>query len=227
MFFNFKMNFRQTVLTACLVLLTAAPLTVKAAPVHIEVIVFAHTGTKHQSTEWFERESERIVVEPVELDVPTTAEPEVEGPEQPIPVQSKELTNIAKILEEHPDYELLNYLSWVQEPVRKRDTISVSLDIEHPDSFIIPQLLLSGEISLYEVQQLLQTEINATYSPQPRVIQDTVYLPEAVTLYSVPPEYRLEDRRQVKIGELHYFDHPKFGVIFYMVRPENPEFFIQ
>jgi hypothetical protein len=31
--------------------------------------------------------------------------------------------------------------------------------------------------------------------------------------------YRLSDRRRVRLGELHYFDHPRFGVILRVERP--------
>lgn len=190
-----------------------------AAPVHIEAIVFAHTDSVSKNPEWFLKPTETIVVEDIDLTSGLDEEPDSVSPETPRPVQSTELTDIAKILDEHPDYTLLNYLSWIQEPVRKIHTIPVSLDIEHPEISLNPQLLLSGEISLYEVQLILQLEIDATYSPTPAVNEETAYLTKPVTLFSRGTEYKLNERRQVQIGELHYFDHPKFGVIFYMIRP--------
>ncbi len=193
--------------------------TALAAPVHIEAIVFTHADSVSKNPEWFLKPSEIIVVEEIDLTSGPDMEPDSVSAETPRPVQSTELTDVAKILDEHPDYTLLNYLSWVQEPVRKIHTVPVSLDVEHPEISLTPQLLLSGEISLYEVQLILQLEIDATYSPTLAVTEETIYLTKPVTLYSRGTEYKLNERRQVQIGELHYFDHPKFGVIFYMVRP--------
>lgn len=196
---------------------------VSAAPVHIEVIVFAHGDGSSKNPEWFLKPSETIVVEDINLTSGVDLEPDSVSEETPRPVASIELTNVAKALDEHPNYTILNYLSWVQEPVRKNHTIPVSLDVEHSEISLTPQLLLSGEISLYEVQLILQLEIDATYSPTLAVEQGTVYLPKPVTLYSKGTEYKLNERRQVQIGDLHYFDHPKFGVIFYMVRPKKTD----
>ncbi len=193
--------------------------TALAAPVHIEAIVFAHANSVSKNPEWFLKPSETIVVEDIDLTTGPDVEPDSVSAETPRPVGPTELTDVAQILDEHPDYTLLNYLSWVQEPVRKIHTIPVSLDVEHPEISLTPQLLLSGEISLYEVQLILQLEIDATYSPTLTIGEETVYLSKPVTLYSEGTEYKLNERRQVQIGELHYFDHPKFGVIFYMVRP--------
>ena len=196
------------------------PISVWAAPVHIETIVFAHTGTQLETTEWFEIPQEVIVVEEIVFEDVIDAETDDVSEEVPIPVQSKELTEIARILEEHPDYTLINYLSWVQEPVRKVHTVSVSLDVEHEDELAVSQYILTGEISVYEVHQILQMEVNAFYTPIPNADEETVFLPQPVTRYLKGAEYELSERRQVRIGELHYVDHPKFGVLFYMVRPE-------
>ncbi len=193
--------------------------TASAAPVHIEAIVFAHADGASKNPEWFLKPSETIVVEDIDLTSGLDVETDSISPETPRTVLSTELNDIAKILDEHPGYTLLNYLSWIQEPVRKIHTIPVSLDVEHTEISLTPQLLLAGEISLYEVQLILQLEIDATYSPTPVVEEETVYLSKPVTLYTRGTEYKLNERRQVQIGELHYFDHPKFGVIFYMVRP--------
>ena len=217
------MNLARKIRTACLNSLFIVSTATLAAPVHVETIIFAHSDVPSKNPEWFEKPTESILVEDINFTDELISDLAPETEETPIPVQSKELTEIAKILEDHPDYTLLNYLSWVQEPVRKPHTIAVSLDIEHPEYSVIPQLLLSGEISVYEVQQILQMEINVIYSPELTVEQDAVNLPQPVSLHSKGVEYQLNDRRQVRIGELHYLDHPKIGVIFYMVRPEKPE----
>ena len=96
----------------------------------------------------------------------------------------------------------------------------MSLDVEHEDELAVSQYILTGEISVYEVHQILQMEVNAFYTPALNTDEETVFLPQPVTRYLKGTEYELSERRQVRIGELHYVDHPKFGVLFYMVRPE-------
>ena len=223
------MTFARTIqiLTACLLL--ALAITTKASPVHIEVIVFANNSSSVKDSEWLQQPGTFIGVD--EFETPTednsTSNNNPTSSAQPIPVQATQLTKIAKLLENDSDYELLNYLSWTQEPVRKSKTIRVPLDIEHSELQIVPQYLLSGEILLYEVQQLLQFEIDAIYNPIPDISKDTVYLPEAVTLYEGKTRFRLNERRRVQIDEVHYFDHPKFGVIFAISRLKPPESYVQ
>ena len=215
------------IFTACLLLGLAV--TSKASPMHIEVIVFANNSSSVKDSEWFQQPGTFIKVD--EFETPTednfTSNDNPTSSAQPIPVQATRLTKFAKLLENDPDYELLNFLSWTQEPVRKSRTIPVSLDIEHSELQIVPQYLLSGEILVYEVQQLLQFEIDAIYNPIPDISKETVYLPESVTLYERKTRFRLNERRRVQIDEVHYFDHPKFGVIFTTSRLKSPESYVQ
>ena len=215
------------ILTACLLLGLA--LAAKASPVNIEVIVFANNSSSVKDSEWFQQPGTFIGVDEFEppTEVNSTSNDNPTSSAQPIPVQATRLTKIAKLLENDPDYELLNYLSWTQEPVKKSRAIPVTLDIEHSNLQIVPQYLLSGEILVYEVRQLLQFEIDAIYKPIPDIGTETVYLPELVTLYEGKTRFRLNERRRVQIDEFHYFDHPKFGAIFTISRPKPPESYVQ
>ena len=217
------MKLAQFIFTVFVTSLAISSSSALAAPVHIEVIVFGHADVVSKNPEWFEKPTERILVEDINF-ATNMDSPQISATgETPIPVQSTELNDIAQILDDHPDYTLINYLSWVQEPVRKSRTVSVSLDIEHPEVSVMPQLLLSGEVSVYEVQQILQMEINATYSPTLTIEKDVVNLPQPISLHAKGIEYHLNERRQVRIGELHYLDHPKIGVIFFIMRPSKNE----
>ena len=208
---------------------TIAPAT--GAPVHVEIIVFAN-NTQSDDAEWFLIPEEVIRIEPlVDEDI---SEPEFTNQIQPLtsnidpqPVQAYLLTDFAKAIEAHPNYELLNFLSWVQEPVPRSRTKPVSLDIPLNDSFLSDELLLAGEASVHEIAQLLQIEINLTYKPAADEELDLVYLPEAVKRYRPQAAFLMDERRQIHIDDIHYFDHPKFGVVFTIVRPEQLELYIQ
>ncbi len=210
-----------------------------AAPVHVEVIVFSHSATETEF-EWFLKPNEVIKVEEsIDEDVTLSESSTTEADSSetvslrnlettgPVPVEAYVLTEFADAIDENPDFELLNYVSWVQEPVPKSRTKPISLDIPHVDSFLSDELLLAGETTVYEIAQLLQFEIHVTYKPLADTEADSVSLPEIVKRYTSEVSYLLEERRQIQIDDIHYFDHPKFGVVFTIIRPQQPEIFAQ
>ncbi len=238
------MNLKQTminVLKALPILICANLLSLPAlgAPVHVEIIVFSQND-KGADHEWFMRPETAIkVADLVDEDVTLSTTEATEQTEAavfsfenlaatgPQPVEAFVLTKFAKTLEEHPDYEILNYVSWVQEPVPKSRTKSISLDIPLDDSILSDEMLLAGTTSVYEIAQLLQLDINITYKPAADSNKETVYLPESVSLFVPTVSYQLDERRQVQINDIHYFDHPKFGVVFTIIRPKPPATLIQ
>lgn len=208
-----------------------------SAPVHVEVIVFAN-NTPEAESEWFPIPDEIIRVEMTvdegitpliaeeasELEINQSTSLDVT---EPRPVEAYVLTDFANAIDENPDFELLNYVSWIQEPVPKSRTKSISLDTPFIDSFLSTELLLAGETSVYEIAQLLQFDIQVTYKPLADTEKAVVYLPDPVKLYTPENSYLLSERRQIQINDIHYFDHPKFGVVFTIIRPKQVEFFAQ
>ena len=207
-------------------------------PVHVEVIIFAN-NTAGTESEWFPKLDEIIRVEKTidegitpliskdeasELENNQSMDLEATGPR---PVEAYVLTDFANAIDENPDFEILNYVSWIQEPVPKSQTKSISLDTPFTDSFLSTELLLAGETSVYEVAQLLQFDIRVTYKPLADTEEAVVYLPDPVKLYTPETSYLLAERRQIHINDIHYFDHPKFGVVFTIIRPEQAENFVQ
>ena len=214
----------RTALNVTLAWVCLLPITVEAAPVHVEVIVFANHGPTSTDSEWTADVRNIISVEPELIaedeDVNEDQDAGLQNnPDHPKPVASKLLSSIAQSMDNLPDFEILNYLSWVQEPLRRNKSVPVVIDVEHPETPILPQKLLAGFITLYDAQQLLHVEIDATYKPIPDTRLDTLYLKEPIVHYQVNEEYSLLERRQVQINDLHYFDHPKFGVIVTVGRP--------
>lgn len=205
----------------------------RADPVHIEVIIFANLKAATNEIEWFEKWNERIRREEIvpvsendqiteeEGDSPievTIEEPTEEQIEEPEPVASR-LTDIALNLEESQHYEVLEFLNWTQEPERRSRTEPVQVSVLHQQETLYSQPKLIGELSIYEAQTVLQFEIDLSYKPVVDELEGTVFLPDPVSRYISEYEFKLKERRQVKIDEVHYFDHPKFGVIFSVYRP--------
>ena len=198
-----------------------------AAPAQVEVIVFSYKENIVNDDEWFARRFEKINVEQTEFvrigrtnrNQANQLQDKNRNTDHPYPVPPTQLNNIAERIDKHPDMELLTHLSWVQEPNPKSITRPVYLDVEFDNSAIFSDLILSGTAMLYEVQLLLQFEIDATLKSQPDEVTDTAYYSQPVSLIETGPSYRIFERRRVQIDETHYLDHPKFGVIFTVVRP--------
>ena len=106
------------------------PVSAFSAPVHVEVIIFAN-NTVGAESEWFPIPDEIIRVEEIfdegitplieeedasELENNQSMDLEATGPR---PVEAYVLTDFANAIDENPDFELLNYVSWIQEPVPK------------------------------------------------------------------------------------------------------------
>ena len=198
------------------------PATTHAGLVQLELIVFAHDSP---SNEWIPGKREIISVR--ELDtLGESTEPASEKPKI-VPVRADRLVEIAKILDQHSSYEILNYLSWIQDTLTKRNSEPVVLDVAFSDQTLFPQLILSGTAILYEIEELLQFEINATYLPVQDVEIDAINIPEPLVLQLRETEHVLQEARRVTINDFHYFDHPKFGAILSVVRPPKPELFVQ
>ena len=211
---------------ALAVLILCFPTLLRADPVHVEVLVFSHSIPSIEDDEWFQNKFKVIKVRKSdELEDETSKTSEKESTIKP--ERATRLTRMAKIIEDHPNYQLLNYLSWIQEPERKSRTSPVYLDIEHPGTSIDPQYLLSGIVSIYEVQRLLQFKIDAIYRPFPDQKREFIFVPEEISRVTRKSEFRLQELRQVRIDEIHYFDHPKFSAIVSIVRPPKPEIYAQ
>ena len=195
---------------------------VLAAPAHIEVVIFAIKNPPITDDEWHSKPAEEIrveIIEPLAFEL-NNNETYSEGDPNPVPATS--LIQFAKKIEKHSNYELLEHFSWIQEPEPKSKTKTVKLDVEHPSSTSIDtRYQLEGEASVYEVAQLLFFEIDVTYKPNLDQLEESVYHSQLISLYTPSVEYQMTERRRVLINETHYFDHPKFGVVFNIKRPAN------
>lgn len=212
----------QLARTLVLLWMLAVPGITHAGLVHLELIIFAHDSP---SNEWIPDKREIISVRDLdslnEATEPTSEKPKI------VPVRAVRLVEIAKILDQHPDYEILNYLSWIQDTLSKKKSEPVVLNVEFSDQMLFSQLTLTGTAILFEIGELLQFEIDATYFPAPDVEVDTINIPEPLVLQLRETEHVLQEARRVTINDFHYFDHPKFGAILSVIRPPKPELFVQ
>ena len=176
-----------------ILLLTSITSPLLAAPVHVEIIVFKYHRDVVKDSEWFLESFEKIEVDKLEFE----DEPVEEIPDdlKPQPTPPTQLLDIASKIAQNPDLDILTHISWVQEPNPRPISYPVYLDVEFEETSIFPELTLSGTAFLYEIQLLMQLELDAVYKPVRDEIIDTVQLPEQVFRKKSGPEYRIFERR--------------------------------
>ncbi|WP_305906779.1 CsiV family protein [Methylomarinum sp. Ch1-1] len=108
------------------------------------------------------------------------------GSYQQVAAQYRSLSGIYAKLERTPGYRPLLHVAWTQEI--KADRLGAAVQIQSPDGS------LNGYFRLQRGHYL-------------HMVTDLEYSPEGWVIY------RLNEKRRFKLNEIHYLDHPKFGVI--------------
>ncbi|WP_405220148.1 CsiV family protein [Lentisalinibacter sediminis] len=139
----------------------------------------------------------------------------------PLPEEELELGELYRRLGNTDGYEPLLHVAW-QQPGYDPETAR-SLDLsrlaELPDG-------LQGEARLYRSRFLhLELDLELWSEPQsalpaPQSATPTPLFPDrgrsdpGEPLEALAPDvYRLNERRKLRSGELHYYDHPRYGVL--------------
>lgn len=196
-----------------------------ADDVQVEVIVFLNETNREHDNEWFRRYSETI--ELVELDdLDLSEELPVEEPAI-LPAKPVALVETADRLSDDPNYQVLTLVSWIQEPEPLKKSVPVNIEVEFPGPSLFPEYTLYGTAHLYEVQLLMQLELDLTYQPEPVKSVESVIIEEEISNKTFGEKFTLAEQRSVAIGEVHYFDHPRFGAIVTVNRLPDPEDYVQ
>ena len=70
-----------------------------------------------------------------------------------------------------------------------------------------------GTVQVY-LSRFLHVNLDLTYKePTPSVASNSPAFGNEISELTLAPRYRLATQRQLRSGELHYFDHPAFGVL--------------
>ena len=126
---------------------------------------------------------------------------------------SGESTRIAR----SRNYQLLAHMAWIQPGYPLVDAMPFPLA-----ELAGPRSGLSGDITLH-LSRYLHLGVNLAFDEtqlqgeeaSTNPVEALIPFPGAMTggQQSLKPEYRLVERRRMRSGELHYIDHPKFGVL--------------
>ena len=172
----------------------------------------------------------------------TSARDEPAGESEQTPIRTevihelKELQTIHDRLVESPVHEILQTLSWQQSEANYSESPLINTVTPHmmgvlriyapnllfaeldllytPGEIIEERLLMEQEQSIVEVEAEPVATIESSFA-------SFSFDPEGNLLTTPEPvveRYYLDEQRKLKLNEIHYFDHPRFGVIL-MVRP--------
>ncbi len=157
--------------------------------------MFENTGPDSAGNELFGRRLE------LDLDKPApTSDPQIGRPPL-IFVQTGTLGKIIADLSSSARYNLLKQLAWIQPAINKNDAPVVSIG-EQPT--------ISGQVRFYS-KKLLFIELELRFNRPLTNIPDTT-VPYSSGYYQTPV-YIIKETRRLKLNEIHYFDHPRFGAL--------------
>ena len=111
-------------------------------------------------------------------------------------------------LEKLSAYDMLLHGGWTQEGVPEE--FAMPLDVR----LLRAPLSLAGNLTLHK-SRFLHVAVDLSFDnddSRPVVSLDDPFP-------TVLPPFKLQERRRLRSGELHYFDHPSFGLLV-VVRPE-------
>lgn len=131
------------------------------------------------------------------------------------PPGARKLSPAAARLSASSTFRVLYSEAWVQEITPKSSARAVRVHPAPTDPLALQAPnRLDGTARLYRSRHL-QLDLNLVYQSE----ADRNPSPGAVP---VGYRYRLSEHRRIKPDEVHYFDHPRFGVLFLMTPMDSP-----
>ena len=204
----------------------------------VEVIVFKNLGPDSSDGElWHVHEFDLPETRPPAPVLPAEPMPAMEQAGQPeSPVEYTVLEHLARtldIMQADPRYQVLTYRAWTQPLTDRPAAPEVRLDAPSsltgtaasPEAFYGARPL-EGWVRVFENRLLfVEADVIARMTPtnmQPRVeVYSTREQAQSHSGWeSMPESFRIQEKRRVKLNELHYFDHPFFGLLVRVSRVE-------
>jgi hypothetical protein len=129
---------------------------------------------------------------------------------------SGRLGSMRSRLDADPQFDVLHHVGWQQpsEPLPAAKLVEIS----EPGVGISPDLL--GYVRIYTARALIYADVVFRYTPfsyddaeASRAIGSTGRNLSGDDLIHPEPRYYIDEKRRIRFGELHYLDHPRFGVV--------------
>lgn len=150
---------------------------------------------------------------------------ELEDAEEPEPgrepqiIEDEEQWQLADMIERinnSRDFQLLTYQVWQQDGVLFAEAEPFVLHTISND-----EGLLEGTATL-SLSRFLHLLVEIEWLPREKNEGFSLY-PGLAGLIAQPTPYAIKESRLMQRGDIHYFDHPLFGVIALITRVEEPE----
>lgn len=167
-------------------------------------------------------------------------------PYQALPDSRYRLDGIEQVLGLSREYRPVLHVAWQQPGTGSERSRAVHLErlkIEQPvhnapvpapsepgvagPVYVVPESLLEGTLRL-RVSRFLHVDVDMAFFPEtvpaPPVVQPSAGAEGGVPQPNQSADYvRLRQSRKILLNELHYFDHPLFGIIVQVSRLQLPE----
>lgn len=145
-----------------------------------------------------------------------------------LPPEQRELGNQWGALRRAEAYVPIHYAAWIQPGLRERDSVAVPIPFNwqpptsppEPTEFTAPgerpNTSIYGLVRIVQEQQLhamIDLRLNRAHYAGDDLSDEEL---ERASLH------RLRETRPVRLGEIHYFDHPAMGVLLRIRRGEPP-----
>lgn len=194
----------------------------------VEVLVFKNNPTQAEMTEiWPADPGQPDLARAVEL-APPTSDPLIEAPRpfQQLGVEALTLAAVARRLASSPGYEPLVHIAWRQPVGPQTDTPAVRVYREDsagalPEDATVAEAVrtIDGSVRINR-NRFLHVDVDLVYSRMRT---------PAPALFGIgggedrgPELFRLQQSRRINSNELHYFDHPAFGLLVKLAPYEAP-----
>jgi hypothetical protein len=146
---------------------------------------------------------------PVEPDAAAVAEaaavPENEFRFRVLRPEELQLTSQYRVLARLPAYHPLVHGGWVQLGLPDAATIPVDLGV-------LGVTNPAGTVRL-SLTRFLHVKLDLTYVDTQAVQRGAAAAQDDLADLPIAPRYHIDDERTTRSGEIHYFDHPAFGVL--------------
>ena len=138
---------------------------------------------------------------------------------EPQIIEDEEQWQLADVIErinDSRDFQLLTYQVWQQDGILFDETEPFALQSVSDDAG-----MLEGTATL-SLSRFLHLLVEIDWLPQGKNERYPLYSGLA-GLIAKPTPFSIKESRLVHGGEIHYFDHPHFGVVALITRVEEPE----
>lgn len=196
----------------------------------VEVVAFAHKGTAGLGEEIWPEDPGRpdltaaVALTPDGMPLVDTA-PGEPSPLLPATDDGRQLAGIVRTLGRSSAYEPLVHMAWRQAGLDEGRAPSILVRVGPPDE----PPLLAGTLRVHMSRYLhLTADLVYARDIPPGPLHETGPAAAAADGGSSAPHparavFRLSQSRRMRSGEIHYVDHPVFGIIAEIRRYEFPE----